>query len=121
MESRAEIHRSVRHRVRICVPITNPDDSILCFCLDDLAGPDDDFSNVPIEDDAFDELQAVVNKAMKLKTKKNIHSNEKVRNIAAQLIPFVSMAVTNCHSSFSVGFERIDRRTGQKIESGNQI
>ena len=63
--------------------MTNADDSILYFCLDDLVGPDDDFSNAPIEDDAFDELQAVVNKAMKLKTKKDIHSNEKVRNNAA--------------------------------------
>ncbi len=42
-------------------------------------GPDDDLSNVAIEDDAFDELQAVVNKTMKLKTKKENISTEKVR------------------------------------------
>ena len=46
--------------------------------LDDLLGPDDDLSNVAIQDDAFDELQAVVNKAMKLKTKKDTMSGEKV-------------------------------------------
>jgi U4/U6.U5 tri-snRNP-associated protein 1 len=45
---------------------------------DDLLGPDDDLSNVPIEDDAFDELQAVVNKTMKLKAKKDHISNERV-------------------------------------------
>ncbi len=42
-------------------------------------GPDDDLSNIAIEDDAFDELQAVVNKTMKLKTKKDHISTEKVR------------------------------------------
>jgi len=41
-------------------------------------GPDDDLSNIAIEDDAFDELQAVVNKTMKLKTKKDHISTEKV-------------------------------------------
>jgi hypothetical protein len=41
-------------------------------------GPTDDLLNVAIEDEAFDELQAVVNKTMKLKTKKDVHSNEKV-------------------------------------------
>jgi hypothetical protein len=41
-------------------------------------GPNDDLSNVPIEDDAFDELQAVVNKTMKLKAKKDNISTQKV-------------------------------------------
>ena len=41
-------------------------------------GPSDDLTNVPFEDDAFDELQAVVNKTMKLKTKKDNISAEKV-------------------------------------------
>ncbi|CAF0730011.1 unnamed protein product [Adineta ricciae] len=45
---------------------------------DDLVGPDDDLSNIAITDDAFDELQAVVNKTMKLKTKKESSSAEKV-------------------------------------------
>ncbi len=42
-------------------------------------GPDDDLSGIAIEDDAFDELQAVVNKTMKLKRKKDNISAEKVR------------------------------------------
>jgi hypothetical protein len=41
-------------------------------------GPSDDLSNVVIEDDAFDELQAIVNKTMKLKTKKDSLSAERV-------------------------------------------
>ena len=49
------------------------------FHLDDLAGGDEDLSSFTVEDDAFDELQAVVNKTMKLKSKKDTHSNEKVR------------------------------------------
>ena len=52
---------------------------MFCFYLDDLVGPDDDLTNVAVEDDAFDELQAVVRKAMKLKTMKTTNSNEKVR------------------------------------------
>ena len=48
------------------------------FSLDDFLGPVDDLSNVAIEDDAFDELQAVVNKTMKLKAKKDNNSAEKV-------------------------------------------
>ncbi|UJR33324.1 hypothetical protein I4U23_020774 [Adineta vaga] len=44
---------------------------------DDLVGPDDDLSSFTITDDAFDELQAVVNKTMKLKTKKDSNSAEK--------------------------------------------
>jgi len=44
---------------------------------EDLLGPNDDLSHVPIEDDAFDELQAVLNKTMKLKTKKESISAEK--------------------------------------------
>ncbi len=51
---------------------------IIYFYLDDILGPNDDLSNVAFEDDAFDELQAVVNKTMKLKTKKDSVSNEKV-------------------------------------------
>ncbi len=42
-------------------------------------GPNDDLSNVPFQDDAFDELQTVVNKTMKLKTKKDNISAEKVK------------------------------------------
>ena len=45
--------------------------------LEDL-DPDDDLANVAIQDDAFDELQAVVNKTMKLKTKKETMFAEKV-------------------------------------------
>ena len=41
-------------------------------------GPDADLSSFAIEDDAFDELQAVINKTMKLKAKKDTTSNEKV-------------------------------------------
>ena len=48
------------------------------YLLEDLVGPDDDLSNIAITDDAFDELQAVVNKTMKLKTKKESSSAEKV-------------------------------------------
>jgi len=44
---------------------------------EDFLGPNDDLSHVAIEDDAFDELQAVVNKTMKLKTKKENISTEK--------------------------------------------
>jgi hypothetical protein len=51
----------------------------LYFYLDDILGPDDDLSGIAIEDDAFDELQAVVNKTMKLKRKKDNISAEKVR------------------------------------------
>lgn len=51
---------------------------IVSLHLDDFLGPDDDLSNVVIHDDAFDELQAVVNKTMKLKTKKDTMSGEKV-------------------------------------------
>jgi hypothetical protein len=50
----------------------------MSICLDDLLGPSDDLSNVAIEDEAFDELQAVVSKTMKLKTKKDNNSAEKV-------------------------------------------
>jgi hypothetical protein len=60
--------------------ITRLNTLFLCIVhLDDLVGPDDDLSNVAITDDAFDELQAVVNKTMKLKTKKDTNSAEKVR------------------------------------------
>ena len=51
----------------------------LRFHADDFVGGDEDLSSFTVEDDAFDELQAVVNKTMKLKTKKDTHSNEKVR------------------------------------------
>ncbi|CAF0844189.1 unnamed protein product [Rotaria sordida] len=44
---------------------------------DDHLGPDNDLSYGPIEDDAFDELQTVINKTMKLKTKKDSISAEK--------------------------------------------
>ncbi|CAF5001997.1 unnamed protein product, partial [Rotaria socialis] len=45
----------------------------------DMMGPNDDISNFAIEDDAYDELQTVINKTMKLKTKKDSISTEKVR------------------------------------------
>jgi hypothetical protein len=51
---------------------------IFYLYLEDILGPNDDLSNVPIEDDAFDELQAVVNKTMKLKAKKDNISTQKV-------------------------------------------
>lgn len=47
-------------------------------CLDDLVGPDNDLSNFAIQDDAYDELQSVINKTMKLKSKKDVLSGEKV-------------------------------------------
>jgi U4/U6.U5 tri-snRNP-associated protein 1 len=47
---------------------------------EDILGPSDDLSNVVIEDDAFDELQAIVNKTMKLKTKKDSLSAERALN-----------------------------------------
>ena len=46
--------------------------------LDDLLGSYDDLSSVAIQDDAFDELQAVVSKTMKLKTKKDNVPSERV-------------------------------------------
>lgn len=49
------------------------------FSSDDIVGPDDDLSNFTVQDDAFDELQAVVNRTMKLKTKKDGNATEKVR------------------------------------------
>jgi hypothetical protein len=51
---------------------------IFSLYLEDILGPSDDLSNVVIEDDAFDELQAIVNKTMKLKTKKDSLSAERV-------------------------------------------
>ena len=47
--------------------------------LDDLVGPDDDLSKINVDDDAFDELQAVVNKTMRLKNKTAGTTTEKVR------------------------------------------
>ncbi|CAF3360470.1 unnamed protein product [Rotaria socialis] len=44
---------------------------------EDMMGPNDDISNFAIEDDAYDELQTVINKTMKLKTKKDSISTEK--------------------------------------------
>lgn len=41
-------------------------------------GPDEDLSNFTVQDDAFDELQAVVNRTMRLKTKKENNTTEKV-------------------------------------------
>ncbi|CAF2062360.1 unnamed protein product [Rotaria magnacalcarata] len=45
---------------------------------EDMMGPNDDISSFTIEDDAYDELQTVINKTMKLKTKKDSISTEKV-------------------------------------------
>ncbi|CAF0871111.1 unnamed protein product [Adineta steineri] len=44
---------------------------------EDMLDADDDLSSFAVNDDAFDELQAVVNKTMKLKTKKDSISTEK--------------------------------------------
>ncbi|CAF0787426.1 unnamed protein product [Rotaria sp. Silwood1] len=44
---------------------------------EDMVGPDNDLSNFAVEDDAYDELQTVINKTMKLKTKKDSISAEK--------------------------------------------
>lgn len=74
------------------------------YYLDDDIVPDDDLSNVAFEDDAFDELQSVVNKAMKLKTKKEPLSNEKVRDII---------------SSFFVLYNKRKRKENMKFFQNN--
>jgi len=76
--------RNMYYKLYVIFALTDgqTNDYNICFVLEDISGRDDDLSNVPFEDDAFDELQAVLHKTMKLKTKKDSISTEKVRSIS---------------------------------------